>query len=120
MKIVVTQLPDISNYMQFITPLQLSSDVSVICILKQLFRDDDVLIDFYLSEISEDTKIVSGVKLTSEALLCPPNYNLGFNYSIHCVNINGVNEPITKNNVHKFYLQFTTEDGTEWDINEVV
>lgn len=120
MKIVITKLPDITDYMQFITPLQLSSDVNIICILKQLFRDDDVIVDFYLSEISENTKIVSGVKLTSDALLCLPKFDLGFNYYIKCVNIDGINEPITKNNVHKFYLQFTTEDGTEWDIKEIL
>ena len=119
MKIVVTKLPDISDYMQFITPLQLDNDISIICVLKQLFRSDDVIIDFYLSEISDDTKIVAGIKLTSNSLLSLPNYNLGFNYSIYCSNINGVNEPVTKNNVHKFYLQFTTEDGKEWNINEV-
>ena len=120
MKIVITKLPDISNYMQFITPIQLGSDISIICVFKQLFRDDDVLVDFYLSEISDNTKIVSGIKLTADSLLCLPRFDLGFNYNIYCSNIDGINEPITKNNVHKFYLQFTTEDGTEWDINEAV
>lgn len=119
MKIVTTKLPDISDYMQFIVPLQLSSDVSIICVFKQLFRGDDVMVDFYLSEMSEDTKITSGIKLTSDSLLCMPRYSIGFNYYVKCVNIDGVNEPVTKNNVHKFYLQFTTEDGEEWDIDEV-
>ena len=120
MKITITKLPDISNYMQFITPVQLGSDIGVICVLKQLFRDDDVLIDFYLSEISDSTKIVSGIKLTKNSLLALPRHDIGFNYSIYCSNIDGVSDPITKNNIHKFYLQFTTEEGTEWDINQVV
>ena len=118
MKVTIVKLPDISDYMQFIVPLQLSSDVSIICVFKQLFRDDDVLVDFYLSEIADNTKIVSGVKLTSNSLLCLPHYDLGFIYSIYCLNIDNINEPVTKNNVHKFYFQFVTEDGVDWDINE--
>ena len=45
MKILIKQLPNIFNYVQYIVPFQVSSDVTVTMILKQLYRSDDVLID---------------------------------------------------------------------------
>ena len=49
MKILIKQLPNIYNYVQYILPFQLSSDVTITMILKQLcsqykvakFVDDD-------------------------------------------------------------------------------
>ena len=110
MKILVQQLPDISEYSECIAPFQLSSDVSLTIVLKQMYRSDDVLIDIYLNEISEDTKILSGKKLTVDSLVCPAHFDKGLEYRIDCLDIDGVGLPLLKSNVSKFYLQYTKDD----------
>lgn len=116
MIITTYKLPDISEYVQHISLVQIASDISVVVILKQLYRDDDILVDIYLNEISDDTKIIAGRKLTKDALICQPRYDLGFNYYVHCIDQDGTNQAIKKYNVNKFYLQFTNYDGEEWKV----
>lgn len=111
MKILIKQLPNIYNYVQYILPFQLSSDVTITMILKQLYRSDDILIDIYLNEISEDTKIISGRKLTSGGIVCLPRYDKNFKYRVDCMDIDMIGQPVRKDNVQDFYLQFTLDDG---------
>ena len=114
MKITGIKIPDISQYMQYTQSVQLSSDVTVLIVYKTLFRSDDVLVDIYLNEISENTIITSGRLLVNEATLARPKNDIGFKYSIYCYDIDDVNSSINKYNAYKFYLQFTTEEGKEW------
>lgn len=115
MILTTTKLPDISNYGEYIFPVQLNNETSVIIIFKQLFRSDDVIADFYLNEISEDSKIVAGKVLVAESTIYIPNDYVDFNYYIYISDINGVNLPITKNNVNQFYIQFTNyTEGENW------
>lgn len=116
MIISIQSLPDVSECSQCIYPIQLSSDVNIVFIFKQLFRSDDIIIDIYLNEISDNNKLVSGKTLSPDSLICQPNYNLGFNYKITCNDTKGINQSINKYNLHKFYLQFTSYDGKEWDL----
>lgn len=111
MKILVKELPNIYNYVQYILPFQLSSDVTVTIILKQLYRSNDVLVDIYLNEISEDTKIIAGRKLTSGGIVCFPRYDMGFQYRIDCMDMDMTGQPVRNDNIQDFYLQFTLDDG---------
>lgn len=110
------KIPDIQNYMQYISLISISSDVTIVIVYKTLYRSDDVLIDIYLNEISNDTKIISGRKLTPDSIICIPKYNIGFEYWINCVDQDGINNSLNKYNAHKFYLQFTSYEGDEWSI----
>ena len=114
MNITTIKIPDISQYMQYMQTVQLSSDVTVLIVYKTLFRSDDVLVDIYLNEISENTLIVASKLLVNGATLTPPKYNIGFKYSVYCCDIDDANSGINKYNAYKFYLQFTTEEGKEW------
>ena len=42
------KIPDIQQYSQYLSFLQISNDVSIVIIYKQLFRSDEVLVDIYL------------------------------------------------------------------------
>lgn len=112
--------PDISKYMQFIQTAQISSDLSLILIYKRAFRGNDVILDIYRDEISEKTKIISGRKLTADSLVCLPKTEIGFNFYIHCVDVDNIKQPIKNNNLHRFYLQFTSyEDGKIWSTSGI-
>lgn len=116
MIINIQSLPDVSQCMQYIYPIQISSDVNLIFIFKQLFRSDNIIFDIYKNEISDNTKIISGKTIMPNTLICQPNYGLGFNYEIRCCDIKGINQSINKYNLHKFYLQFTSYDGEDWNL----
>lgn len=116
---IVTKLPDISQSMQYIQQIQLNTEITVVFIFKTMFRDDDVLFDLYLNEIADETKIISGKKLTADALLVQPRYDLDFKYYIHCVDSDGVDESINRYNLNKFYLQFTSYEGKDWIATEI-
>lgn len=111
MKIALSKLPNIYDYAQYILPFQVSSDATITMILKQLYRSDDVLIDIYLNEIAEDTKIIAGRKLTPNSIICLPRYDKNFQYRVDCVDMDSTGQPIRKDNVQNFYIQFTLDDG---------
>ena len=116
MIIVTNQIPDIQQYMSSVSMVQISSDVTLVIVYKTLFRSDDVLVDIYLNEIADDTKIISGRKLTSDSIVCLPKPDIGFTYWINCVDQDGMNTSLNKYNAHKFYLQFTSYEGEDWII----
>lgn len=109
MNITTSNIPDISDYMQYMTSIQISNDISVIIIFKTLFRSDDVLVDIYLNEISDNTKIIAGRRLSENAIITLPKTDIGFNYWVYCIDQNGVNSSINKYNAYKFFLQFSDE-----------
>lgn len=102
----ISKIPDIQEYSQYFSFLQISNDISLVILYKQLFRSEDVLVDVYLNEISENTKMVSGKKLESGSLVASPKYDLGFKYYIFCVDQDFIKESINIYNANKFYLQF--------------
>ena len=57
----IIKMPDISDYMQYTMLHQITNDTSIIMIFKSLFRSDDILIDIYKNDITENSKIISGV-----------------------------------------------------------
>lgn len=116
MQVIINQIPNILNYSQYISLTQISSDVSLIIVYKTMHRSDDVLVDIYLNEIADDTKIISGRKLTTDSIVCLPKPDIGFTYWINCVDQYGINTSLNKYNAHKFYLQFTSYEGDEWSI----
>lgn len=110
MKLSIIQIPNISQYLNTTIQHQLDTDLSIILVFKTLYRSDDVILDIYTDDISENTKIVSGKLLTSGALISLPNRNVNFGYYIHCLDMDGIEQPLDKYNAHKFYLQFSSYD----------
>lgn len=116
MKVIKQGIVDVSDSIKYITPLSLDNDVTIIIVYKTMFRSDDVLVDIYLNEIAEETKVLAGRKLTCESLICLPKYNIGLPYHIKCIDQDGINASLNKYNAHKFYLQFTSYEGEDWII----
>lgn len=113
MTTIYSKLPDISEVNEFIQTIPIESNTTIVVIFKQLFRSEDVLVDIYLNEISEDSKIISGVTLVENTLVSLPKPNIGFNFYINCEDSDGVSLPLKNNNVHKFY--FMISNGETWD-----
>ena len=107
MAIKILNIPNLNNYMKYIKTIQLGSDITIVIIFKRIFRSDDIIVDFYINEISENSKVISGKLLTANSLLCTPKPDTNFNYYINCVDQNGVDESLKYFNAHKFCLQFT-------------
>lgn len=116
MIIINAKIPDISQYIQYIQTAQISDDATVLIVYKPMSRSDDVVVDFYLNEISDNTLIAGGKLLVNNAILAYPNYDLGFKYSIYIYDLEGTNSGINKYNAYNFYLQFTSEEGKDWEI----
>lgn len=116
MKVVINKLPDIRDYMQYSSLVSISSDITIVIVYKTLYRSDDILVDIYLNEIADDTKIISGRKLSTNSIISLPRYDLGFTYWIECIDPDNVNASINKYNANKFYLQLTSYEGDEWNI----
>lgn len=113
MNLNIFQMPDISQYMEYICGVQIDDEITIMLVFKQLFRDDSVLLDIYLNEISEDSVILSGRKLVKNSIVCLPNPELNFYYTIYCSDIYSNNIELNKNNVQKFYLQFTKDEDKD-------
>lgn len=111
MTIGIYSLPNMQQYLQCYFPIKLEADKSVLAVFKSLYRSDNVIVDFYLNEISEDYKIASGKVMTPDSILALPNNSIGFNYTIECVDQDGIDESIRQYNLHKFYLQITQTDA---------
>lgn len=116
MNVTIVNIPDVSDYMEYITQYQISNDITVIAVYKTMFRSDDVLINLYLNEISEDTILIAGRKLTTGSCVCYPRNELGFNYWVHCFDIDCIYTDVQRSNAYKFYLQFTSYENEEWEI----
>lgn len=116
MNISIANLPDITNFIDYTYSIQVNTDISIIIVFKHLYRSDIVLADIYLNEITDATKIISGIKVTSGSLVSPPRYDLNFPYYIHCIDQDGVDEPVKQDNLYQFYFQFTNYDGGDWII----
>lgn len=114
MKILLEKCPDIKEYMQVTQTVNISSDVTLIFMYKRLFRSDNVILDIYKNEILNENKIISSKVLQPECIIVYPNNDLDFNYYIYCIDIDGINRPITYNNLNKYYLHFVTYDGKDF------
>lgn len=108
MSTYILNLPDISDYYEFLQVFSIGEEITILIKYKTLTRSDKVLIDIYLNEISEDTKIVAGALLTTDTLLCMPRTDINFNYYIHCIDENDSMIPLNKNNAHKYKLYFNS------------
>ena len=115
---IITRLknPDITDYSEYVYLQQIASDITIVIVYKTLYRSDDVLVDRYLNEIADDTKLISGRQLTSDSIVSLPRSDIGFSYWINCVDQDTINTSLNKYNAHKFYLQFTSYEGDEWSI----
>lgn len=110
----VIRMPDMSEYGQYIYTASLTADITVICVYKAINRSDNVILDLYKNDISEDTKIVSGRVLVPDSLICTPKTSQDFNYYVNCVDMDDVSCNIMPTNLSQFYLQFTeNEDNPE-------
>lgn len=108
MSIFLNKIPNISQNLQTSFSTSLENNLSIIIILKTLYRDDEaVILDMYIDDISDTTKIVSGKVLVPDSLICLPNSSINFPYMLRCVDVDGINSSITPKNAHKFYLQFS-------------
>ena len=105
------KLPDITQDMLLSVNLPLNNDLTIVIIFKSLNRSDNVIIDLYRNDISEETKIITGKILQPDSVIKNPDSN--FNYKIECVDEDGIHEPITQNNLHKFYIQFVQATNEE-------
>lgn len=107
MAIEILNIPNLNDYAKYIKSIQLGNNITIISIFKRIFRSDDVTVDFYIDEISENNKIVTGKLLTANSLLCVPHTSANFDYYINCIDQYGIDESLKYYNAHKFYLQFT-------------
>lgn len=107
MQTIYFDIPDITQYVDYISPMSLEGNVTVLVVFKQLYRSDDVLLDIYLNEITNDTKIVSSKLLTPNTILSAPNFDIGFEYYIECVDPKDSMKKVTKYNTKDFQLKFT-------------
>lgn len=105
------KLPDITQDMLLSVNLPLNNDLTIVMIFKSLNRSDNVIIDLYRNDISEETKIITGKILQPDSVIKNPDSN--FNYKIECVDEDGIHESITQNNLHKFYIQFVQATNEE-------
>lgn len=105
------KLPDITQDMLLSVNLPLNNDLTIVMIFKSLNRSDNVIIDLYRNDISEETKIITGKILQPDSVIKKPDSN--FNYKIECVDEDGIHESITQNNLHKFYIQFVQATNEE-------
>ena len=105
------KLPDITQNMLLSVNLPLNNDLTIVMIFKSLNRSDNVIIDLYRNDISEETKIITGKILQPDSVIKNPDSN--FNYKIECVDEDGIHESITQNNLHKFYIQFVQATNEE-------
>lgn len=104
------QIPDISRHIKYIYTSQITSEMTLIFVFKTMFRSDDVLVDIYKDDIANADKIISSVKLTSDALICYPRYDLGLNMRIYCRDQDRIGTSVKKYNANKFYIQIQIED----------
>lgn len=111
MKIEIVQLPDISEYIDYTYSAQIGEDSSIIMLFKRLYRSDVVLADLYLNEITDTTKIISGIKITAGSVVSMPRYELNFPYYVYCIDQDGVDEPVRYDNLYQFYFQFINYNG---------
>ena len=114
MQIQILQLPDTTEYLTNYLQVPISTDNTLLLVFKTLYRSDDVYLDIYLNEISEDNLILAGRQLVPDSLICPPNYDLDFKYYINCIDQDDYGQPLTQYNMDRFYLQFTSLEGEEW------
>lgn len=105
------KLPNITQDMLLSVNLPLNNELTIVMVFKSLNRSDNVIIDLYQNDISEETKIVTGKILQPDSVIKSPDSN--FNYKIECVDEDGIHESITQNNLHKFYIQFTQATNKE-------
>ena len=105
------KLPDITQDMLLSVNLPLNNDLTIVIIFKSLNRSDNVIIDLYRNDISEETKIITGKILQPDSVIKKPDSN--FNYKIECIDEDGIHESITQNNLHKFYIQFVQATNEE-------
>lgn len=105
------KLPDITQNMLLSVNLPLNNNLTIVMIFKSLNRSDNVIIDLYRNDISEETKIITGKILQPDSIIKNPDSN--FNYKIECVDEDGIHESITQNNLHKFYIQFVQATNEE-------
>lgn len=117
MIISYVKAPDINKFMQIIQTAQISNNLSLIIVYKRAFRGDDILVDIYRDEISNNTKIISGRKLTPDSLVSLPKTEIDIPVYIHCIDIDAVRQPVKNYNLYKFYLQFTIMNGIDWEEN---
>lgn len=108
MDIVTIKLPDISNYMQFTQTCNLNNNITIVLVFKTMFRSDNVYLDIYLNDISVESKIISSRLLTKNSLISLPNRDIDFPYNIHCIDQDSIQENLTRNNLYKFYMYFTS------------
>ena len=120
MQIQIQRLPDVTQYLTNYLQIPITADSTLLFVFKTLYRSDDVLVDIYLNEITEDSLIIGGRKLAPDSIVSYPRYDLGFNWYISCVDQDGVDLPLTQYNMYKFYLQFTLDDDEDFGDTEEV
>ena len=114
MIISTLKIPDIKPYNTYIHQITIDGYITVIIIFKTLFRSDDVLVDIYLNEIADNTKIISGRKLTKDSIISLPKFDIGFPFQISCIDQDCVGFSINKYNADKYYINFS--NNTDGDI----
>lgn len=112
MGIIYYKLDEFDGKNKTYTNLALTSDVTLTLVCKRIIRSDNVLVDLYLNNINNEEKIFSGKVLKPNSLLYTPRSD-SFNYTIRCLDEDGINLDITPDNIDKFYLQFS-KDIQDW------
>ena len=104
------KLPNISTYMKYIQLFQLGSEMTLIIVFKSSSRDNNVFVDIYQNDISDNNKIIAGKIITLDSCLCQPNDEMNFPYYINCYDLDGIDLPLNQDTLQNFYFQFTSYD----------
>jgi len=100
----VFTIPDLYQQNYIIQPYSVEDNLFIF-VYRTTYRDPDlILVDIYRDELNSANKIYSGLKLTENAMLCLPNYELDFPYGVRCINTYELDTVLTPQTVSSQFL----------------
>lgn len=110
MNITSFKIPDISQHLEYIYPVQITAEMTLVFVFKTLFRSNNVLLDIYKDEITDFNSIITNVNLTANSMVCTPKPDLNVYCMIHCWDYDVIDTSLNKFNANNFYIQIQTEE----------
>lgn len=112
-------IPDLYQQNYIIQPYTVEDNLFIF-VYRTVYRDPDlILVDIYRDELSSANKIYSGLKLTSDAVLCSPNYKLNFPYVVRCINKYGLDTALIPETVSiEFLIEFENVLASDYNLDD--
>lgn len=116
-KTFIYEIPDLYQKNYVIQPYYVEDNVYIF-IYRTMFRDPDlIMVDIYRDELTSANKIYSGLKLTSDAVLCLPNFEANFPYGVRCINQYGFDKQATPEIVStEFVIEFENVVTSDYEL----